>query len=397
MDIIPPSKTENFIKLALSLAVVAWTFYEGMEYAPSIDFAYPRFSHITDSRWFDGFYYGYPTWLLYVTPFVATVLAFQSRRLTAIFSLTSATFVLSCLATSPIEGASSRWVGLVLFSIVAPGMFWLVTWFIGWPQLIAIGTSIRKKATVVATAFFFCYGTIFVLSARSWLTYSPYGDVSCAACRVANRPKNQDHVMFTAHPIYEGTGRRDKYPYDWAILSVDHQYWGLPWWNKRLVLAHGKFIHGEKYLVEGIRTSGLLTWFIPIIHRDFCVNTIPTPLKDAQQELYDLDNPPPANTVRIRGDVRQRVYEPYSATNIGQGWPITIDGPVGPSTSNSDANGHFVLDSIPFGTYKIRSKDCPEGEKGTFEQCSYSHEVKSGETLNCALQGPQRTRTNTIH
>ncbi|HZS26558.1 MAG TPA: hypothetical protein VFB76_04965 [Candidatus Angelobacter sp.] len=46
---------------------------------------------------------------------------------------------------------------------------------------------------------------------------------------------------------------------------VEKQFWGLPWWDKKVILIALPLHDGGIYFVDGTRMQGLLTQFLPVV------------------------------------------------------------------------------------------------------------------------------------
>lgn len=194
--------------------------------------------------------------------------------------------------------------------------------------------------------------------------------VDCGAPPPVTKRTSPDQAVFTARVLYVGrvdpqhamiSGLRVG---PWAIASVKHSYFGLPWWSsKMVVLAAGRYKEGETYFVDGKNWSGYRR-FLPIIYVGACNRT--QPLSEAVVDTRILSHGPLFDAVRIIGRTYRRksnvAFEP------APGMPVEITGPNGSVIVTSDADAVYDFTG-PSGQYSIQigepdRRNREEGDQG---------------------------------
>ncbi len=228
------------------------------------------------------------------------------------------------------------------------GAFWLITHKRGWHPLLAPRPrSLKRGLVAVCTACFVIVvvqvaATLIVVAWQStpdpWISIPP----------LFNAPRSPEHVALTARLVRVGghakkiSGRRVG---EWAIGIVQERFWGLPWWNSRLVLLTDNiFWEGETYFVDGRRARGLLTHFLPIVETSLSSRT--KPVNDASVELHVLRNNNKIEGMRVVGYVhrpepfRSRMQPPVPQLPFA-GAKIKVTGPLGTSIVVADRDGIY--------------------------------------------------------
>ena len=189
-----------------------------------------------------------------------------------------------------------------------------------------------------------------------------------------------------AGQIREGTPRRY-----WAMAIVQKTYWGLPWWDRKLVLltffvrGGTGFERGETYFVEGNRESRWLTRRLPMfeIH---CTRTVA--LKYAEIDLRAISDGPPKNSVRIMGFTYRRAssneWKELPGTKVG------IQGPAGEIVAISDLRGFYDVGGLPPGAYYVHGMDPQAGPYWANPVCYFegSQSLKAGDIRECDVYAP---------
>jgi hypothetical protein len=175
----------------------------------------------------------------------------------------------------------------------------------------------------------------------------------------------------------EGTPRRY-----WAIATIQKTYWGLPWWDRKLVLltAFGRggtgFERGDTYFIDGNREHGWLTRRLPIFETH-CTRT--GALKYAEIDLRALSDGPPKNSVRIMGYTYHRTSSTESkempSTEVG------IRGPTGEIVITSDSQGLYDVSGLPPGVYDIHGMDPQAGPYWAHSVCHWV--LRVGDIREC--------------
>jgi hypothetical protein len=185
-----------------------------------------------------------------------------------------------------------------------------------------------------------------------------------------------------AGPIREGTPRRY-----WAIAVVQKTYWGLPWWDRKLVLLTAfvrggtGFERGDTYFIDGNRERRWLTRRLPIfeIH---CTRTVA--LKYADIDLRVLNDGPPKNGGRIMGYTYRRTssseWKEMPSVKVG------INGPTGEIVVTSDPQGFYDISGLPPGTYYVHGMDPQAGPYWALLKCHWS--LRVGDVRECDVDAP---------
>jgi hypothetical protein len=185
-----------------------------------------------------------------------------------------------------------------------------------------------------------------------------------------------------AGPLREGTPRRY-----WAIAVVHKTYWGLPWWDRKLVLLTA-FVRGgtgleggDTYFIDGNRERRWLTRRLPIfeIH---CTRT--TALKDADIDLRALSDGPPKNGGRIMGYTYRRT--PPSEWKEMPSVKVGINGPTGEIVVTSDPQGFYDISGLPPGVYYVHGMDPQAGPYWAHPVCHWS--LRVGDIRECDVDAP---------
>jgi hypothetical protein len=187
-------------------------------------------------------------------------------------------------------------------------------------------------------------------------------------------------------PIREGTPRRY-----WAMAVVQKPYWGLPWWDRKLVLltffvrGGTGFERGETYFVDGNRQPRWLTRRLPIFEVH-CTRTVA--LKYAEIDLRALRDGPPKNSVRIMGYTYRRTssneWKELPSVKVG------IRGPAGEIVFTSDPQGFYDISGLPPGPYDVHGMDPQAGPYWAHPICYWegSQSLKVGDIRECDVYAP---------
>jgi hypothetical protein len=179
-------------------------------------------------------------------------------------------------------------------------------------------------------------------------------------------------VVYAARSIYSLTRIRE---YDggdwgdWAIGIVQEQFWGMPRWTHLVLLTNYVYWGGETYFVDGNRSAGWLTQFLPIVRGDVgCSRT-----KPAQNSIVDLRllrKPLLEGKTRVMGYVRApetftSVFERPPTPTFVAGAQIAVIGPNDSRTVMTDSEGIYELDDLPPGDYTLQVS-MPENQSEGF-------------------------------
>lgn len=189
-----------------------------------------------------------------------------------------------------------------------------------------------------------------------------------------------------ADALREGYDRRY-----WALVVVSKNFWGLPWWNRKIVLltfftrGGNGFERGKTYFVEGHKQFRSLTRVLPIfeIH---CTRT--AALKYADIDLRALADGPPRNGIRIMGYTIQRTSA--KEWKEAPGVKVGINGPRGETTITSDQNGIYDISGLPAGPYSVHGTDPTAGPYWAHPVCTWDgrQSLKDGDVRECDITLP---------
>lgn len=285
---------------------------------------------------------------------VSAFWAMRSRKRAARWCLCAAIPVffawLAQANSSMIKEGAEEAATLVGVLLVAPGLFWLVTHKFRWPEPLGHTIVSRLVVTTIALAtagLLFCETLAFMLR-----SYIPIPD-RCDSTSVITSPLDSDHAMFLAHPLFRSHPPEtvlDYYNPFPGVLVIDHEYWGLPWWNHWIVAAPLPRVFGNgQFLVEAYRHDGLLSRLIPIpiyLPRGGCGQS--AKVANAEAQLRILREGRPKSGVRIIGEV-----EGLSSDVKASGIEVVISGPNGETRATTDDSGVYDVNGLPPGRYRI--------------------------------------------
>jgi hypothetical protein len=305
--------------------------------------------------------------LLFFVPFVVPLFAIRNKKRAIYLFLIAAALVSPVFVTS--QWSASLLPRLAGWSalLVIFGLFWLGTNEWGWSPVVSPRPTSRRRGlwAVSATCAIIVLLDITVTLAFTAFQSSLWGP-DCSGRALFTKPVFPGHAVFTARLIYVGHKNTDRLGWqagDWAIGVVQHRYWGLPWWNPRVVLlTHVIFWEGETYFIDGRRPEGLLTRLLPIVEAGPCARS--RPIVDAAVDLRVLQKTLPASGARIIGYVRkpeawtQGLTPPTPHTPF-IGAKITVTSPSGQTVAVADQDGIYEIDSLPPDDYTLMV-DLPE-------------------------------------
>jgi len=275
--------------------------------------------------------------------------------------------------------------------LIIPGAFWYVTGRSGWPTLI----SKRISATTLS-AVLLCL----LIPTMAGAVAFDLRTIWSGECHYSLQPftarLGPQQAVFTARII----GARKLWGPDesqwspgwrrhWLLASVQKQFWGLPWWDRKFVFllmsARGGGApapRGEIDFVDGRRLPGSLTRFLPI-YETFCTRT--GPVADSEIDLRVLRDGPPQNGVRILGrTVRLKGDYPYYRWETVPSMKVVIRGPAGTTVTESDARGIYDATGLPPGYYEI-ARLPTGGAQPTLSDTQCRLNVSAGEIRDCGV------------
>lgn len=298
-------------------------------------------------------------------PLLASILALRNRRQAANLFVLAALVVAGILIITGIvrrvrygefdgEGSlveSSLVIAEISAILFLPGLFWLLTGRRGWRPLVAQRASTEtpcRQPIILNTLML----SVLMLGSAFASLYLPF-DFNCyKGGRPVSVQTSPRHAVFTgrvlvvARPLHSWGS-------PWALLHVEHVYWGLPRWMRGIVFVRGYFKEtdkGQQYFVDAVRNDGALTRFLPVVDFYRCCHT--TLLKYAEVDLRIVRDGPPKSGVRIIG----RVYDLRDSKGgmAVQDSPILVTGTTGPISTRTDKDGVYDFRDLPPGHYSIR-------------------------------------------
>ena len=273
---------------------------------------------------------------------------------------------------------------LSLLPLAIPGIFWLLTARAGWADTLNSNFVRKRHVQLFAGVGLFAS---FVLVALVWSLYSPkYRWTECyKGLPPPSVPRFSGQAVFTARSVFVGGRGKWVVPDrgswgSWSLMRVQRKFWGLPRWIPGFVIVRGYFrVEKMDYLVDGQRSQGLLTHFLPFIDWYPCCYTEPAAYAIA--DLRVLREGPPKSGVRIIGTVYRDVS--------GGGGParnveVVITGPKGTISTTTDEQGVYDVSGLPEGHYSVKARSADRDGYGHEEQ----GDVKSGEVWGATLISP---------
>lgn len=258
---------------------------------------------------------------------------------------------------------------LLITSIpTALGLFWFFTHRLSWPVLIADRrrSSARKAWSTLAVGFLLLM--IVAMGAAGLELWRTGKYLDCGESPPFVKRQYSDQNVFVAKVAYASK-------HLWAIGLVQERFWGLRWWEHRIVfLLVGSLKPGERYFIEGRHWSGLLTQFFPVISYTPCGHS--SLLKDSF-EIRLLQDGVRKDGVRIIGRVERFPGFGQTVSNVG----VLISSPEASIATTTDAQGIYDVAGLPPGRYRIRVAP----PNATQSRCRESTELEPGDVWGCTL------------
>jgi hypothetical protein len=292
-----------------------------------------------------------------LVPLLGSILGLRNRRVAAYLFLADALLVAGVLAATAliqrdVSVGSTLAIAGTTSLFLFPGLFWLVTSRWEWRPLVrwkALGAS-SSRPSVIFNAFLLL---ALVLACTFASLYLPF-DFNCyKGGRPVSVQTSARHTVFTGKVIVVGHPL-NSWGYAWALVRVDHVYWGLPRWMRFVVFVRGYFKETDKheeYFVDANRSAGLLTRFFPVVEFYSCCHS--KLLKNAEVDLRVLREGPPKSGVRIIGCIYSSLPNEPGVRHL-QGVSVTVTGPRGSTSTVTDGEGIYDFRELPPGLYSIR-------------------------------------------
>jgi hypothetical protein len=292
--------------------------------------------------------------LLGLVSLLASILALRNRRQAALLYLFTAPIMSVCLAWwQRLDRYENKFLlhrFLAVFAgtavlFILPGLFWLITGRRGWGPLIG---GVKPQQPVGLNAALFVLLVFFCAFASC---YVPLFELDCGGRPPVSVQSSPLQTVFTGKVIL--IGRHPRFSHlsisPWALMRVEHVYWGLPRWMSAFVLVRGYFPDGDagqEYFVDAQRSQGVLTRFLPVVDHYPCCHT--APISDAEVDLRVLRDGPPKSSVRIIG----RVYS-FLTSRPGMKYDadvsVTVTGSAGSIRTTTDDHGIYDFRDLPPG------------------------------------------------
>jgi hypothetical protein len=235
-----------------------------------------------------------------------------------------------------------------------PGLFWLFTSSRNWPLALQnpLFPHRPRLATLLGTGLFAVVILASVLISLSLPWWPLIGD--CGTGPLLNEQGSPQNVDFTAKILFVGPVSYEGWSL-WAVARIEERFSDAPRSIFGLVILRQFFRPTDKFewfFVEGGRSQGTLTSFLPVIERVECGHS--KRLTFATVELTVLRDGPPPIGVRIIG----RVYTDranYKAPSTGT--EVLITGPAGQKVVVTDNRGIFDVTGLPPGEYSVELRE----------------------------------------
>lgn len=241
---------------------------------------------------------------------VGSWITIWNRKLGGVIFLTAAPviIVIGLISYRPLDIAVEA--ALVLVPLLLLGLFWHLTNRDEWPPLMERPASLahRAIASIVALSLLACLTVI----GSVVVTLLPRLEiVDCGRSRPFATRQYVGQIVFIAK-------LRDP-----GLAVVREHFWGLPSWNSRFVLiAHWGIGHnpldGSTYFIDGHRSTGLLTRFLPIVEIAHCGRS--RLVDHAALDVRMLRDGPSQKAVRVVGQVTGAHYKPRPGVEGGNQW-----------------------------------------------------------------------------
>jgi hypothetical protein len=162
----------------------------------------------------------------------------------------------------------------------------------------------------------------------------------------------------------------------WSIVRIEERFSGLSWWAPNVIFVRNVFDPADastEYLIEGTRSYGALTRFLPLVERSDCGYT--DTRDHAEVAIRILRDGPPKSGARLIG----RVYtdlrtDRRPVPRVG----ISVEGPSDSFVLSTDADGIYDVTGLPPGRYTLDSLSKGASARSGFRG-GKTFELKAGE------------------
>jgi len=303
-------------------------------------------------------------------PLFASLIAMRRPRLAARIFLWASPLASLPFMSFPWQFGAAKGGAIVFFAgVLLPGLFWLFTARRGWP--VALPDSFlagRPRLIAIAGAGLFCCLIVIGLIASWFVFWLPeIGD--CDGMPLLNDNGAPYGIDFTAKLLLVGPASYEGQSL-WSIARVEQRFTQVPAWPGNVIILRGFFKPSDPrqhYFVEGRRSGGLLSRFLPIIKPMSCGHT--AHLQNAAVAVRILRDGPPRNGVRIIGEVlMQRGYDgqPWVRRPV-PGAQVLLHGPDGSTVLTTNADGIYDATGLPPGRYSVELANHHDSGGYTFD------------------------------
>jgi hypothetical protein len=311
-----------------------------------------------------------------IAPILSSFVALRNPRKAAYIALWVAPIALLLIFRFPwgFHAAVLVFAG----ALVIPGLFWLVTSRLNWPLPLRspMFPGNPHLDTILSLGMICVLVVIAVLSSLLLPWWSPIGD--CGGRPLLTEQGAPRNIDFTARIVFVGPGSLHGWSL-WSIARVEHRFADLTSGLANLIILRG-FFHpkdkSERYFVEGVRSRGGLTRFLPVFEPTDCGRT--ARLEDAGVALRVLRDGPPSSGGRLIGVVYASIHS--APRNAVPGVSVLATGPAGSVVSVTDAQGIFDFIDLPPGQYTVEPLTRSNGRN-----LSVGLDLKSGDVKDYSI------------
>jgi hypothetical protein len=233
-----------------------------------------------------------------------------------------------------------------------PGLFWLFASRRNWPLPISSELFPRRPLlTLAAVVSLWCVLLVASVAASLLLPWGLPRIGDCGGRPLLDENGKPQFVDFTAKIL--SVGPASMYGCSlFSIARVEERFSDSIWAVPKFVILRDCFHttdRGETYFVEGSRSLGPFTRFLPLVERMECGRSGRTSKGGIIVALRILRDIPPRNGVRVIGFVSSDWLNPKPVS----GFKLWVKGPVGTSAVVTDERGVYDVVGLPFGQYTV--------------------------------------------
>ena len=297
---------------------------------------------------------------------VAAICVMLSRRQLAALVLLASVPVFSawaihfraCSVLNPSDRGLYHAFGLLAVLSASLCACWLFSSRRQWPPVLPSSYSARARVSIVCSFIALAGASDLVITLIQAIRPSPPAAIDCNVAGVFSQSTFLRDTAFTAHVILVGHQVKvsNRWGGYWAVVTVQEQLvgWHLP---RLALLTDGFFRSGDNYFVDGRRSKGLFTRFLPIVAIGICNRT--ALISDSGIPLRLIRSGFPKKDVRIVGRVDRlldktlrKFYERSEFRPI-QGALVAITGPSGTTIASTDQDGIYDVAGLSPGRYSV--------------------------------------------